>query len=100
MKSRNKVICYKKTNDFFFKEKIKLTTVTHTFYKDFFISRNKRTNSVDEDTFKKTTHYLSVDVSKNNDKLDHLLESGVVNIGLLKEDGKHDSKTDKRKKID
>ena len=49
---------------------------------------------------KKTTHYLSVDVSKNNDKLDHLLESGVVNVGLLKEDGKHDSKTDKRKKID
>ena len=52
-----------------------------------------------EDTrTKENTHYLSVDVSKNNDKSDHQLELGIVNVGLLKDEIKYDSKTDGLKK--
>ena len=32
---------------------------------------------------------MSVDFIKNNDKLEHLLESGIVNVRLLKDDYKY-----------
>ena len=37
----------------------------------------------------KNTNYLSVDVIKNNHRSDHLLESDVVNVGILKYDRKY-----------
>ena len=52
----------------------------------------------EENNKKETTHYLSVYVIKNNNKTDHLLESGIVNVGLLKDDRKYDSKTEEKKK--
>ena len=44
-----------------------------------------------------TARYLYLDVIKNNENLDHLLESSIMNIGLLKNDRKHDP-TKKEKK--
>ena len=51
----------------------------------------------EENNKKETTHYLSVYVIKNNNKTDHLLESGIVNVGLLKDDRKYESKTEEKK---
>ena len=52
----------------------------------------------EENNTKETTHYLSVYVIKNNNKTDNFLESGIVNVGLLKDDRKYDSKTEEKKK--
>ena len=41
----------------------------------------------------KNTNYLSVDDNKNNYRSDVLLESDVVNVGILKYDRKYYSKT-------
>ena len=41
----------------------------------------------------KKTNYLSVDDNKNNYRSDVLLESDVVNVGILKYDRKYYSKT-------
>ena len=43
---------------------------------------------------KEITHYLYVDVIKNNDNSDHLLESVVINVGIFKDDRRYDSKND------
>ena len=37
-----------------------------------------------------TAHYFYLDVIKNNEHSDHLLESSIMNIGLLKDDRKYD----------
>ena len=41
----------------------------------------------------KNTNYLSVDVIKKEYRSPHLLESDVVNVGILKYDRKYYSKT-------
>ena len=58
-------------------------------------SETETTNSVYEKTItKEITHYLSTDVIKNNDNKDQLLESGIVDVGILKYDSKYDSGTE------